>query len=97
MQTSSELVSRFGQQLVSKSSLKCTLKQAAAISWLLLSHAHQTGAYANGAKDYIVNGKITGGVAFVACPEKYGDTGVTTFIIDQRGIVYEKNLGKGHS
>ena len=36
----------------------------------------------------------TGGFAFVAYPEKYGDTGITTFIINQNGIVYEKNLGK---
>jgi hypothetical protein len=47
-----------------------------------------------GSKDYIVNGKMTGGFAFVAYPEKYGDTGVTTFIINQSGIVYDKNLGK---
>ncbi len=47
-----------------------------------------------GAKDYIVNGKMTGGFAFVAYPEKYGDTGFTTLIINQNGIVYEKNLGK---
>ncbi len=47
-----------------------------------------------GAKDYVVNGKMTGGFAFVGYPEKYGDTGLTTFIINQNGIVYEKNLGK---
>jgi hypothetical protein len=47
-----------------------------------------------GAKDYIVNGKMTGGFAFVAYPERYGDTGIATFIINQNGIVYEKNLGK---
>ena len=48
-----------------------------------------------GAKDYLVNGKMTGGFALVAYPEKYGDTGITTFIIDQTGVVYEKDLGKG--
>ena len=47
-----------------------------------------------GTRDYVVNGKMTGGFAFVAYPEKYGDTGITTFIINQNGIVYEKNLGK---
>src|SRR5271157_1263776 len=47
-----------------------------------------------GAKDYVANGKMTGGFAFVAYPEKYGDTGIATFIINQNGIVYEKNLGK---
>ncbi len=53
------------------------------------------GAEAKGAaKDYVVNGKMTGGFALVAYPEKYGDTGITTFMINQNGIVYEKNLGK---
>ncbi len=47
-----------------------------------------------GAKDYVVNGKMTGGFAFIAYPEKYGDTGITSFIIDRNGIVYEKDLGK---
>jgi Protein of unknown function (DUF2950) len=47
-----------------------------------------------GAKDYIVNGKMTGGFAFIAYPEKYGDTGIATFIINQNGIVFEKDLGK---
>jgi hypothetical protein len=47
-----------------------------------------------GAKDYIVNGKMTGGFAFIAYPEKYGDTGVATFIINQSGVAYEKDLGK---
>ena len=47
-----------------------------------------------GAKDYIVNGKMTGGFAFVAYPEKYGDTGITTLVINQSGNVYEKDLGK---
>ncbi len=47
-----------------------------------------------GAKDYIVNGKMTGGFAFIAYPEKYGDTGIATFIINQSGVAYEKDLGK---
>jgi hypothetical protein len=47
-----------------------------------------------GAKDYIVNGKMTGGFAFIAYPEKYGDTGITTFIISQSGALYQKDLGK---
>ena len=54
----------------------------------------QGAAAKGGAKDYVVNGKMTGGFAFVAYPEKYGDTGVMTFIVDQSGVVYEKNLGK---
>jgi hypothetical protein len=46
-----------------------------------------------GTKDYIVNGKMTGGFAFIAYPEKYGDTGIATFIINQDGILYDKDLG----
>jgi len=53
------------------------------------------GADAKGdAKDYIVNGKMTGGFAFIAYPEVYGDTGITTFIINQNGVLYQKDLGK---
>jgi hypothetical protein len=47
-----------------------------------------------GAKDYIANGKLTGGFAFIAYPETYGDTGITTFLMNQSGVVYEKDLGK---
>ena len=54
----------------------------------------QGSAAHGGAKDYVVDGKMTGGFAFVAYPEKYGDTGIMTFIVDQSGVVYEKNLGK---
>ena len=42
----------------------------------------------------MVNGKLTGGFAFIAYPETYGDTGITTFIINQSGVPYEKDLGK---
>jgi hypothetical protein len=46
-----------------------------------------------GAKPYVVNGKMTSGFAYVAYPAKYGDTGVQTFIVNQQGVVYGKNLG----
>jgi hypothetical protein len=48
-----------------------------------------------GAKDYVVNGHMTGGFAMVAFPAKYGDAGVMSFIVNQTGIVFEKNLGPG--
>ena len=54
----------------------------------------QGPAARGGAKEYVVNGKMTRGFAFVAYPDKYGDTGITTFIVDRSGVVYEKNLGK---
>jgi hypothetical protein len=46
-----------------------------------------------GAKDYVVNGKMTGGFAFVAYPADFGNSGVTTFIINQNHVLYEKDLG----
>jgi hypothetical protein len=47
-----------------------------------------------GAKDYVVNGKMVGGFAFVAYPDQYGNSGVMTFIINQNGGFFQKDLGK---
>jgi len=47
----------------------------------------------DGARDYIVQGKMRGGFAMVAYPAQYGVSGVTTFIVNQDGIVYQKDLG----
>jgi hypothetical protein len=47
-----------------------------------------------GAKDYMVNGKLKGGFAFVAYPAQYRNSGVMTFIVNKSGIVYEKDLGE---
>jgi hypothetical protein len=47
-----------------------------------------------GAKSYIVNGKMTEGVAFVAYPAEYRSSGVMTFIVGVDGVVYQKDLGK---
>ncbi len=46
-----------------------------------------------GAQNYIHNGHMTGGFALIAFPDKYGDTGIMTFIVNQNGIVFQKNLG----
>jgi len=47
-----------------------------------------------GEYDYIVKGKMIGGFALVAYPAEYGNSGVMTFIVNQDGVVYEKDLGK---
>lgn len=47
----------------------------------------------NSAKSYVANGKMTGGFAFVAYPAEYRSSGVMTFIVNQDGVVYEKDLG----
>ena len=46
-----------------------------------------------GARSYVKNGRMTDGYALVAWPAKYDDTGVMTFIVNQDGVVYQKNLG----
>ena len=47
-----------------------------------------------GAKDYIVSGKMVEGFAFVAYPAEYRSSGVMTFIVNEDGAVYQKDLGK---
>ncbi len=54
----------------------------------------QGSAAKGGAKPYVVDGKMTGGFAYVAYPAKYGDTGIKTFIINQQGVIFQKDLGK---
>jgi hypothetical protein len=60
--------------------------------YLILTRQGKNGP--GGAKSYIVNGKMTQGFAFVAYPAEYRSSGVMTFIVNQDGIVYEKDLGK---
>jgi len=47
-----------------------------------------------GAKNYIVNSQMTEGFAFVAYPAEYRSSGVMTFIVNEDGVVYQKDLGK---
>lgn len=54
----------------------------------------QTGKARGGPKDYVVDGKMTGGFAFVAYPADYGNSGVMTFMINQDGLLLQKDLGK---
>jgi Protein of unknown function (DUF2950) len=51
-------------------------------------HAH------GGAKNYIVNGNMVGGFAILAYPAEYRSSGVMTLIINQNGLVFQKDLGE---
>lgn len=53
----------------------------------------QGAAAPGGAKSYIVNGDMTGGFALVAWPAEYGNSGIMTFLVNQDGVVYQKDLG----
>jgi hypothetical protein len=50
-------------------------------------HAH------GGARDYLVDGKLSGGVALVAYPAEYRNSGVMTFIVSRHGTIWQKDLG----
>jgi Protein of unknown function (DUF2950) len=50
-------------------------------------HAH------GGAKDYVVDGSMTGGFAVLAYPVEYGASGVMSFLVSRRGTVFERDLG----
>ena len=47
-----------------------------------------------GAIDYEVDGKLIGGFAVVAYPAEYGNSGITTFITNHDGVVYQRDLGQ---
>jgi hypothetical protein len=46
-----------------------------------------------GATSYIVDGEMSGGFALVAYPAEYGRGGIMTFMVNQDGVVYQKDLG----
>jgi hypothetical protein len=46
-----------------------------------------------GAKDYVVNGKLTGGFAVLAYPAQYRNSGIMAFMVGTDGIIYQKDLG----
>ncbi len=47
-----------------------------------------------GARDYIVRGRMIGGFGLIAAPADYGNSGVKTFLVNQDGHVFEKDLGE---
>src|SRR4029079_12897762 len=48
---------------------------------------------AGGAQDYLVNGRLVGGFGLIAWPVEYGTSGVMTFIVNQDGVVWQRDLG----
>jgi hypothetical protein len=53
----------------------------------------QGAAAEGGSMDYVVKGEMIGGFALVAWPAEYGVSGVHTLMVNQSGVVYEKDLG----
>jgi hypothetical protein len=46
-----------------------------------------------GRYNYVINGHMIAGFALIAWPAEYGNTGVMTFVVNQRGNVFQKDLG----
>jgi len=53
----------------------------------------QGSAAPGGARSYLIGPRMVSGFALVAWPVRYGTTGVTSFIVNQSGLVYERDLG----
>lgn len=47
-----------------------------------------------GAYRYLINGHMVAGFAMIAYPAQYGSSGIMSFIVNQNGRVYQKDLGK---
>jgi hypothetical protein len=54
----------------------------------------QGPAAPGGAYSYVINGNMIAGYALVAYPAHWSESGVMTFIVNQWGKVYERNLGE---
>ena len=52
------------------------------------------GPAGGGEKSYVKDGHMTDGFALVAYPIDYGASGIMTFVVNQRGIIFQKNLGE---
>ena len=49
---------------------------------------------AGGPKEYYEEGRLVNGFALIAWPADYGVSGVKTFLVNQEGAVFEKDLGE---
>lgn len=47
-----------------------------------------------GRYDYVINGNMIAGFAMLAYPAEYGNSGIMSFIVNQQGTVYERDLGE---
>jgi hypothetical protein len=54
----------------------------------------QGASASGGRRNYVVSGKMTGGFALVATPATYGASGIMTFMVNQDGQVYQRDLGE---
>ena len=78
--------------LISEAEL-ATAKQDGYFGYRYRLLTKQGANVAGGAYDYVINGNMIGGFGLVATPVKYDRTGIMTFVVNQYGTVYQKDLG----
>jgi hypothetical protein len=86
-----------GPLLASANSEGYTLERGGRVpyhGYLFRTLTSQGPAAEGGARDYKVNGELTGGFALLAYPQRYGVSGIMTFIVNQDGVVWQRDLGK---
>jgi hypothetical protein len=54
----------------------------------------QGGKPPGGAYGYVINGNMIAGFGLIAWPAEHGNSGVMTFVVNQQGKVFQKDLGK---
>ncbi|QQS13453.1 MAG: DUF2950 family protein [Rhodospirillales bacterium] len=69
------------------------VKRDPSYGYLFRILTRQGAAAPGGAHGYVINGNMIAGHAMVAFPERWGESGVMTFIVGVNGRVYQKNLG----
>lgn len=72
-----------------------TAKDAGYFGYRFRILTKQGGNVAGGRYGYVINGNMIAGFGLIAWPVRYGETGVASFVVNQAGIVYEKDLGPG--
>ena len=89
------LVAKACEEGYSKRSVSASSRQHDPFHGYMFRILKKQGASAPGGKyDYVINGHMVAGFAFLAYPVQWNNSGVMTFIVNQQGKVYQKNLGQ---
>jgi Protein of unknown function (DUF2950) len=80
--------------LVDESKLDAAVQGQGYFGYRFRILTNQGANIAGGAYDYVINNNMIAGFALIAWPAKYAITGVKTFVVNQAGTVYEKDLGE---
>jgi hypothetical protein len=87
-------ISPFGPAIVSSSDYQAARKQGDPYyGYYFRILTKQGPAVPAGAFNYMINGHMLAGFALVAYPADYGTSGIMTFVVNQWGNVYQKDMG----